>query len=52
MMTRVTFGVNCSPYVAIRTTWKCAEDAGFAFKVAEKAIKRSIYVDDYLDSKV
>ena len=27
-MNRVTFGVSCSPYVAIRTTWYAAEEAG------------------------
>lgn len=49
-MTRLTFGVNCSPYVAIRTTWRAAEDAGPEFRDAEIAIKSSIYVDDYLGS--
>jgi hypothetical protein len=49
-MTRVTFGVSCSPYVAIRTTWRAADDAGPGMEEAAEAVRRSIYVDDYLDS--
>jgi len=51
-MTRITFGVNCSPFVAIRTTWRTAEEAdpAFKFKCVEETIKKNIYVDDYLDS--
>ena len=49
-MTRVTFGVSCSPYVAIRTTWRAADDAAVDQGEAAAAIRRNIYVDDYLDS--
>ena len=48
--TRVTFGVNCSPYVAIRTTWRAAEDAGPEFQEAALVIKKNTYVDDILSS--
>ena len=48
--TRVTFGVSCSPYVAIRTTWRAAEDAGPEFHEAASVIKRNTYVDDVLSS--
>lgn len=41
-MTRVTFRVTRSPYVAIRTKWKAAEDAGMP-----DALAANIYVDDY-----
>ncbi|XP_045030399.1 uncharacterized protein LOC123472602 [Daphnia magna] len=49
-MTRVTFGVSCSPYVAIRTTWRAAEDAGSEMEEARAPVRNNIYVDDYLDS--
>lgn len=49
-MTRVTFGVTCSPYVAIRTTWRAADDAGPEMEEAAESVRRNIYVDDYLDS--
>jgi hypothetical protein len=49
-MTRVTFGVSCSPYVAISTTWRAADDAGPAMKEASDGIRSDIYVDDYLAS--
>ena len=46
----MTFGVNCSPYVAIRTTWRAAEDAGTEFQEAAFVIKKNTYVDDILSS--
>jgi len=49
-MTRVTFGVNCSPFVAIKTTWKAGDDAGPAMVEAANAIRTNLYVDDYLGS--
>lgn len=49
-MTRLTFGVNCSPYVAIKTTWQAAADAGPGFEDVMKAVKSNFYVDDYLGS--
>ena len=50
-MLRVTFGINCSPYVAIRVTWKAAEDAGVQFTEAAEAIKKKMYIDDMMDSE-
>ena len=50
-MTRLTFGVNCSPFVAIRTTWKAAEGAGPPFVDAADAIKKKKYVDDMMESE-
>ncbi|XP_045027086.1 uncharacterized protein LOC123470616 [Daphnia magna] len=49
-MTRVTFGVSCSPYTAIRTTWRAADDAAVDQGEAATAIRKYLYVDDYLDS--
>ncbi|XP_046459823.1 uncharacterized protein LOC124206177 [Daphnia pulex] len=49
-MTRLTFGVTCSPYVAIRTTWRAADDAGPEMKEAADDVREDIYVDDYLAS--
>lgn len=54
-MNRVTFGVACSPFVAIHTTWKAAEDwaasllEGAGEEVVQ-AVKRDLYVDDALGS--
>ncbi len=45
-MTRVTFGVNCSPFVAIKTTWKAADDAGPEMRDAAVAVRDNHYVDD------
>ena len=49
-MTRVTFGVTCSSYVAIRTTWRAADDAGPGMEEAAEAVRQNLYADDYLDS--
>lgn len=49
--TRVTFGVSYSPYVAIRTTWRAAEDAGPKLQHAAAVIKKNTYVDDILSSR-
>jgi len=49
-MTRVTFGVPFSPYVAIGTTWRAADNAGPDMKEAGDGIRSDIYVDDYLAS--
>ncbi|KAI9551306.1 hypothetical protein GHT06_002506 [Daphnia sinensis] len=46
----LTFGVTCSPYVAIRTTWRAADDAGPDMKEAADGVREDIYVDDYLAS--
>jgi hypothetical protein len=49
-MTRVTFCVTCSPYVAIRTTWRAADDTGPEMKEATDDVREDIYVEDYLAS--
>ena len=47
-MTRVTFGVSASPYLAVRTLQKTAEDHGEDYPNASRHIKESFYVDDFL----
>ena len=47
-MTRVTFGVSASPYLAVRTLQQAAEDHGAGYPSAAHHIKRSFYVDDLL----
>ena len=49
-MISATFGVSSSPHVAIRTTWRAADDAGPDFAEAADSIRKNLYVDDYLDS--
>ena len=47
-MTRVTFGVSASPYLAVRTLQQVAEDHGGGHPIASQHIKQSFYVDDLL----
>ena len=47
-MTRVTFGVSASPYLAIRTLHQTASDHGAAHPSAADHIRSSFYVDDFL----
>ena len=47
-MTRVTFGVSCSPYLAIRTLQQTARDHGQEHPQAARHIIESFYVDDLL----
>ena len=47
-MTRVTFGVSASPYLAIKTLQKTAEDHGAGHPIASAHIRSSFYVDDLL----
>ena len=47
-MTRVTFGVSCSPYLAIRTLQQTARDHGKEHSQASQHIMTSFYVDDLL----
>ena len=47
-MTRVTFGVSASPYLAVRTLQQCAEDHAQGQPEAAQHIKSSFYVDDLL----
>ena len=49
-ITRVTFGVNCSPYVAIKTTWRAADEAGPTMWEAAETVRRNLYVDNQLNS--
>ena len=47
-MTRVTFGVSASPYVAIKTLQQTAKDHGADHPTAAAHIQSSFYVDDLL----
>ena len=44
----VTFGVNCAPYLAIRTMLKLAEDYKKFHAIASKILVANMYVDDVL----
>ena len=44
----LTFGVSSSPFLAIRTVHKLAEDEHLAFPKAANIIKTHLYVDDLL----
>ncbi|XP_075162872.1 uncharacterized protein LOC142235505 [Haematobia irritans] len=44
----VTFGVNCSPFLAIRTLLQLAEDVQDSYPLGSKIIKENLYVDDVL----
>ncbi|XP_073814245.1 uncharacterized protein [Musca autumnalis] len=44
----VTFGVNCAPYLAIRTLLKLAEDTETDFPLAAHILRKCMYVDDVL----
>lgn len=45
-LTTVTYGMNCSPYLALRTLRQLAEDEGVNFPEAAKVLKNNTYVDD------
>ena len=47
-MKRVTFGVSASPFLAIRTLHKVADDHGEGYPEAARHIRQSFYVDDFL----
>ena len=47
-MTRVTFGVSASPFLAVRTLQQTADDHGEEYPKATQHIRHSFYVDDYL----
>ena len=47
-MNRVTFGVTCSPFLAIRTLFKIVEDFGAGTPLASRHVRESMYVDDLL----
>lgn len=44
----VTFGVNCAPYLALRTLLKLADDEEHRFPVGSKILRNNMYVDDAL----
>lgn len=44
----VTFGVNCAPYLAIRTLHQLASDVSEEYPRASKILKEEFYVDDVL----
>ncbi|XP_075167697.1 uncharacterized protein LOC142239818 [Haematobia irritans] len=48
----VTFGVNCAPYLAIRTLLKLADDVEGEFPTAAEIIGSQMYVDDILDDAI
>ena len=47
-MTRVTFGVSASPYLAVRALQQTAADHGEGYPRATQHILNSFYVDDFL----
>ncbi|XP_036346477.1 uncharacterized protein LOC118755759 [Rhagoletis pomonella] len=44
----VTFGVNCAPYLAIRTLHQLAKDSSIKYPKATEILLNEIYVDDIL----
>ncbi|XP_037824736.1 uncharacterized protein LOC119612918 [Lucilia sericata] len=44
----VTFGVNCAPYLAIRTLHKLADDIQNTHPIASQILRNNMYVDDVL----
>ncbi|XP_061386429.1 uncharacterized protein LOC133321354, partial [Musca vetustissima] len=44
----VTFGVNCAPYLAIRTLLQLADDSENEFPLAAHILRKCMYVDDVL----
>jgi len=46
-LTTVTFGVTCSPYLAIRTLHQLAKDDGLLYPLAAKTILQNSFVDDF-----
>ncbi|XP_075150747.1 uncharacterized protein LOC142224855 [Haematobia irritans] len=44
----VTFGVNCAPYLAIRTLLQLAENTEKDFPLAADILRKCMYVDDVL----
>ena len=47
-MKRVTFGVTCSPFLAVKTLQQAALDYGGAYPNAQQQINQCFYVDDWL----
>jgi hypothetical protein len=49
-MNLLSFGEKCSPFVAIATIRRVADDHGAEKPEPVKVIKENMYMDDYLDS--
>lgn len=47
-MTRVTFGVSASPYLAIKTLQQTSHDFAHQYPIASPLVSNSFYVDDLL----
>ena len=47
-LTTVTYGLACSPFLAIRTLLKLAEDYGKTYLIAAEAVRSEIYSDNLL----
>jgi hypothetical protein len=47
---RVTFGMRCSPFLAIRTIRQLGVDEGAKFPLAAEILERDIYMDDVVSS--
>ncbi|XP_075158166.1 uncharacterized protein LOC142231444 [Haematobia irritans] len=47
-LNRVTFGINCAPFLAIRTMLQLASDSETQFPEVAKILRRETYVDDIL----
>ncbi|XP_050324492.1 uncharacterized protein LOC126755810 [Bactrocera neohumeralis] len=44
----VTFGINCAPYLAIRTLLQLADDVESSLPAASNILRKCMYVDDVL----
>ncbi|XP_036337045.1 uncharacterized protein LOC118747130 [Rhagoletis pomonella] len=44
----VTFGINCAPYLAIRTLHQLADEVESSFPIASEILRKCMYVDDVL----
>ena len=47
-LTTVTYGLACSPFLAIRTLLKLAEDYGNTYPIAAEAVRSEMYSDNLL----
>ncbi len=47
-MKRLTFGINCSPFLATQVLRQLAKDCSTEFPEAAQSILKSFYVDDFL----
>lgn len=48
LLLTVTYGETCAPYLALRTLQQLCTDEGARFPEAVDAIRRDLYVDDFL----